>query len=203
MSSPTKLSFLGAVETVTGSRHLVDDRVLVDCGLFQGPKKLPAGIVFGGGFPREPALESRRAAQRAIFHVQRELEATAVGDHAIVVCDRGTIDGVAYWPGPGDLLDAVGVSLPAELARYHAVIHLRTPLSWEGYNHVNRLRVETAAEAAAIDARIASAWVSHPRRFEVPATTDFLTKAQRALEIVHGELLACRRSVTEVRAVLR
>jgi metallo-beta-lactamase family protein len=37
------LSFLGAVDTVTGSRYLVAGargRVLVDCGLFQGPKKL-------------------------------------------------------------------------------------------------------------------------------------------------------------------
>lgn len=40
--SPT-LSFLGAIDTVTGSRSLVGGargRVLVDCGLFQGPKKL-------------------------------------------------------------------------------------------------------------------------------------------------------------------
>ncbi len=37
------LAFLGAVDTVTGSRYLVDTggaRVLVDCGLFQGLKKL-------------------------------------------------------------------------------------------------------------------------------------------------------------------
>ncbi len=37
------LSFLGAAETVTGSRYLVETdgcRVLVDCGLFQGYKKL-------------------------------------------------------------------------------------------------------------------------------------------------------------------
>jgi len=37
------LSFLGAIDTVTGSRYLVQGsraRVLVDCGLFQGPKKL-------------------------------------------------------------------------------------------------------------------------------------------------------------------
>ena len=37
------LSFLGAAETVTGSRYLVESdasRVLVDCGLFQGLKKL-------------------------------------------------------------------------------------------------------------------------------------------------------------------
>lgn len=37
------LSFLGATDTVTGSRYLVETRgarVLVDCGLFQGAKKL-------------------------------------------------------------------------------------------------------------------------------------------------------------------
>jgi len=38
----TKLTFYGATGTVTGSRYLLevnDQRVLVDCGLFQGPKK--------------------------------------------------------------------------------------------------------------------------------------------------------------------
>lgn len=38
----TTLRFLGAAGTVTGSRHLVETRgkrILVDCGLFQGPKK--------------------------------------------------------------------------------------------------------------------------------------------------------------------
>ena len=37
-----RLTFMGAAGTVTGSRHLVevnDKRLLVDCGLFQGPKK--------------------------------------------------------------------------------------------------------------------------------------------------------------------
>jgi len=39
----TSLQFYGAVDTVTGSRMLVETdgaRLLVDCGLFQGPKKL-------------------------------------------------------------------------------------------------------------------------------------------------------------------
>ena len=37
-----RVTFMGAAGTVTGSRHLVevnDKRLLVDCGLFQGPKK--------------------------------------------------------------------------------------------------------------------------------------------------------------------
>jgi predicted ATPase len=150
-----------------------------------------AGILFGGGFPRGPAPEIRRAAQRAIFYVQRELETTAAGpDTAIALCDRGTIDSLAYWPGPDDFWDGLGTSLGEQLARYHAVIHLRVPPVGE-YNHANPLRIETSAEAVAIDARIAAAWAQHARRFDVPATHDFLAKAQRAIEIIRGELPAC------------
>ena len=151
-----------------------------------------AGIVFGGGFPRGTTPAHRRATQRAIFHVQRELETIALaGASAIALCDRGTIDGAAYWPGPDELWDSVGTSLDAELARYHAVIHLRTPPLDGGYNHDNPLRIETAAEAAAIDERIAAVWARHPRRYEVASTVDFLTKASRAVEILRGELPAC------------
>ena len=58
-------------------------------------------MVFGGGFPREDDPACRRAAQRAIFYVQRELEAAGDSHNpAIVLCDRGTVDGLAYWPGP-------------------------------------------------------------------------------------------------------
>ena len=41
--NPATLRFLGATDTVTGSRYLVDfngTRILVDCGLFQGYKRL-------------------------------------------------------------------------------------------------------------------------------------------------------------------
>jgi predicted ATPase len=150
-----------------------------------------AGILFGGGFPRGTTLENRRAAQRAIFYVQRELEASVDRrDTAIVLCDRGTIDGVAYWPGDDDLLASVGTSLDEQLARYHTVIHLRTPAAGE-YTHDNPLRVETAPEAAAIDARIAAAWARHPRRFEVPANHDFMHKARLALELLRAEMPPC------------
>ncbi len=67
----------------------------------QHVKVLPeaAGVVFGGAFPRGDDVPVRRAAQRAVFFVQRELEATGdATDAAIILCDRGTVDGVAYWP---------------------------------------------------------------------------------------------------------
>lgn len=153
-----------------------------------------AGIVFGGGFPRgkEPGL--LRAAQRAIYHVQRELEAAAEARNAaIVLCDRGTVDGAAYWPGPGELWDAVGTTRADELARYSAVIHLRTPAIDGGYNHTNPLRIESAGEATAIDERIVRAWDGHPRRFLVEPAPDFLAKVRRALALLREQLPDCCR----------
>ena len=152
-----------------------------------------AGVVFGGGFPREENDPTRRAAQRAIFYVQRELE--AAGDAhspAIVLCDRGTLDGLAYWPGSADdFWSSVRTTLHDELARYDAVIHLRTPSQEHGYNQQNPLRIESATAAAAIDGRILQAWESHPRRFIVDSSANFLDKAARALEVLKAELPEC------------
>jgi predicted ATPase len=153
-----------------------------------------AGIVFRGGFPRTERLEHRQAAQRAIYHVQRQLETTEdVDNAAVVLCDRGTVDGFAYWPGPGSLWESVGTTHEAELARYDAVIHLRTPTSPDEYGGRNALRIETLEEAAAVDARIADAWGPHPRRFTVDATPDFLTKAAKALQLLRDEVPECCR----------
>jgi predicted ATPase len=158
-------------------------------------KVLPeaASVVFGGGFPREDDPACRRAAQRAIFYVQRELESAGDSHNpAIVLCDRGTIDGLAYWPGPlEEFWSSLGTTLEIELGRYNAVIHLRTPAEEHGYNHQNPLRTESAGAAAGIDDRIVQAWERHPRRFIVESSAEFLDKAARALEILRGELPEC------------
>jgi predicted ATPase len=151
-----------------------------------------AGIVFGGGFPRLKHGDGLRAVQNAIFYVQRELEAAAEAENAaIVLCDRGTVDSAAYWPGPGDRFAAVGTTLDEQLSRYHAVIHLRTPGSQGGYNRENPLRTESAEEASVIDARLLDVWAHHPRRFVVEPEADFLAKARRVLDILREQLPEC------------
>lgn len=154
-----------------------------------------ASIVFGGGFPRSKDAHILRAAQRAIFFVQRELEAAAeVGNPAIVLCDRGTVDGAAYWPAPGTLWSSVGVGRLSELARYDAVIHLRPPTAEHGYERTNPLRIETPDDAARVDARISIEWDGHPRYFVVEAAADFLVKARLTLDLVRAELPRCCRA---------
>jgi predicted ATPase len=153
-----------------------------------------AGIIFGGGFPRGERVELRRAGQRAIFYIQRELEQAGEADHpAIILCDRGTVDGGAYWPGPDDYFIAVGTTLQEQLARYEAVIHLRTPSLATGYNRQNPLRIESAAEAEAIDQRILALWAGHPKLSIVEPAESFLAKASQALELLRRELPECCR----------
>ena len=175
-------------------RHSVCDHVII---LAES-----AGIVFGGGFPRRDHPGARRAAQRAIYHVQLELEAVAESeDAAIVLCDRGTIDGVAYWPGPEDFWTALGTTRAAMLARYDAVIHLRVPAADQGYDHLNPLRIESAVEALRIDGRILEAWSGHPRQFVIDAADDFMHKVERVLETLSGELPECCRPHTTLSAL--
>jgi predicted ATPase len=152
-----------------------------------------ASIVFGGGFPREDDPTCRRAAQRAIYFVQRELEVTGEAHApAVLLCDRATLDGLAYWPGPvEDFWDSTHTTLAAELARYDLVVHLRTPRSSQGYNHQNPLRTESASAAAQIDERISAVWEQHPRRVVVEASGDFLDKAITALAVLRAELPDC------------
>jgi predicted ATPase len=154
-----------------------------------------ASMLFGGGFPRERSDFGRCAAQRAIFHVQVELETLldAEPEARAILCDRGTLDSLAYWPmTAADFFAQVGTTHDAQLARYDVVIHLEPPTVGHGYRR-NGIRVESAAEAASIDARIVAAWAAHPRRFSVPSTTHFLDKAARVIEIIETELpFECR-----------
>lgn len=168
---------------------------MVRHSLCQHVKVLPeaASIVFGGGFPREDDVVCRGAAQRAIYYVQRELEVTGEAHNAaIVLCDRGTVDGLAYWLGPPeDFLSSTGTTLEAELGRYHMVLHLRTPTAQQGYNRQNPLRTESAVTAAEIDQRILEAWQQHPHRYVIDSTGDFLDKAAAALRLLRAALPDC------------
>ncbi|MDP2342704.1 MAG: ATP-binding protein [Deltaproteobacteria bacterium] len=154
-----------------------------------------ATMLFGGGFPRLASREALESAQRAIASVQREIERTIASDGktAVALCDRGTVDGLAYWPGAeDDYFNALGSTRAQELCRYAAVIHLRTP-SAEHYDQSNPVRLESASAAQQMDVRIAGAWRGHGHVHFVESCPDFLEKAQRALAAIENELPSCCR----------
>lgn len=144
-----------------------------------------ATMLFAGGFPRTREPDARRFAQTAIFHVQRNLEnvyASLYPDR-VLLCDRGTVDGAAYWPVDGDYFELMGTSLAAELERYDAVIFFESAavggMSIEGGNPT---RIEDDVEATRLDRVLKDLWSQHPRFVHVPHQRSFFEKIRRGLE---------------------
>lgn len=94
MRNPPILSFLGGAGTVTGSKFLLDtgeSRVLVDCGLFQGPKALR--LRNWAPFPVDPATVDAVLLTHAHLDHCGYLPALArEGFTGPVYCTRGTAD---------------------------------------------------------------------------------------------------------------
>lgn len=153
-----------------------------------------ATLLFAGGFPRHASRLAVRAAQRAIFHVQRGLEDAQAAHYPgrILLCDRGTVDGAAYWPDgdgqhPDEFFAAVGTSLEEELKRYDAVLHFQSAavggIDIEGGNPV---RNETLPEAVRIDRRLRQLYSAHPRQVVVPHSASFFEKISLGFTALEG-----------------
>ena len=146
-----------------------------------------ATMLFMGGFPRVGEPEARAATQRAIFHAQVGLEDVqgALYPGRVLLCDRGTIDGAAFWPdeAPEGFFESLGTSLERELTRYDAVIFFESAavgdISIEGGNPA---RTESNEEARRLDMRLRELWSEHPNFHFVPHSTSFFAKLQDGLE---------------------
>jgi predicted ATPase len=144
-----------------------------------------ATLLYTGGFPRTGKTGVREATQRAIYHVQLNLEdaQSAHFDRRVILCDRGTIDGAAYWPGqPEEFFNHLGTSLEKELAQHDAVIFFETAavggISIEGGNPT---RVESIEEALALDSNLKKLWSQHPQFVFVPHEKSFFKKVTAGL----------------------
>ena len=150
-----------------------------------------ATLLFSGGFPRASDPLGVRSAQSAIFHVQRNLEdvQSALFPNRILLCDRGTIDGGAYWPGePDDFFRLQGTTLQTELLRYDAVIFFETAAAG-GMSIIeggNPTRIETNDAAIRLDHKLRSLWSAHPRFTLVPHNPSFFKKITFGLAAIES-----------------
>lgn len=158
-----------------------------------------ATMLFLGGFPRVAEPDAVRSAQTAIFHVQRNLEDVQAARYPgqILLCDRGTVDGAAYWPdgnGDGGFFKAMGTTLESELERYHHVIFFETAaVGGLSIASGNPARIESLQAAVELDKRLRALWEQHPRFHFIPHGPSFLAKITAALHTL-TEILADRRN---------
>lgn len=141
-----------------------------------------ATILYRGGFPRTSNPLNRRHAQRSICFIQRELEDLADEEAlaSTIVCDRGFLDSVAYWPDSVEnFLESLNTTLEAELERYQWVIHLDTA-ERDSFDTLNPIRTESYQEAIELNRKTRLAWQKHPQCIIIPHEAEFLAKIARA-----------------------
>jgi GTPase SAR1 family protein len=161
-----------------------------------------ASILYRGGFPRLKTRPAMIHTQKAIYYTQKELEDLIFTEFqpALMVCDRGSLDSLAYWPdSPENFFEIINSSREKEMARYDWVVHLDTAGS-QDYDTMNVIRTESFSEAVQLNQNILQAWAEHPQRIRINQKKDFLSKMSAA----HGAIQAilAGRSLKEIQETI-
>lgn len=151
-----------------------------------------ATILYQHGLMRESAPERKKLLQESIYKMQITLEDIYRSLHTkcLLVCDRGTIDGLAYWPSDEEsFFKSINSSMEKELARYDAVIFFQT-----GASHGNDMasnnpyRQEDSNLAILLDERLKTIWKRHPEFHYIPSNSSFMRKIAHGLITINGVL---------------
>jgi predicted ATPase len=145
--------------------------------------------LLGGFFPGIDGPDERRAVQRAIYHVQVNLEAVhraRAGDDLVLVFDRGVVDGAAYWPdGSQAFFESLSEDAAAARERYDAVVFLESAARGGlAIASDNVARTEQLREAARLDTQLYELWSPHPAFSFVGHTPAFETKVENAMAVL-------------------
>ena len=148
-----------------------------------------ATMMFSGGFPRYTERDAVCSAQRAIYHVQRNLEQIQAAKYAdrILLCDRGSVDGAAYWPDDSDrsFFEEMGTTLEDELSHYDGVIFFETAAAGGmGIEGGNPVRSESLPEAVKLDRILHDLWSQHPNFVKISHNESFLEKISLGLKVL-------------------
>jgi predicted ATPase len=139
-----------------------------------------ATMIFSGGIQRSNDLQVICAQQIAIFNLQKHLEniQRAKYPDCLMLCDRGSIDGLAYWPGSQQtFFEQMNSSLEYELRQYDAVIFFETAANSGGeISSNNPIRNESQAEAIKLDVALQKIWSCHPNYNFVASSASFINK---------------------------
>jgi predicted ATPase len=133
--------------------------------------------------------EGRRDVQRRIYRLQREQEERLGADFPgkVLLLDRGTIDGAAYWPGqPDEYWRELHTSWNEEYRRYDAVIWLESSAALGAYDGMasNPYRFEDAGEAIRSGERLLTLWKGHPEVKQVGAFADIRHKVSAVRDVI-------------------
>jgi nicotinamide riboside kinase len=149
-----------------------------------------ASILYKGGFPRVKSYDGYYHAQKAIYSVQKEIEdlRCKLYPEALIVCDRGSLDSLAYWPDSVEhFFTTMNTSLEQEASRYDWIIHLDTAREPD-YDMSNEVRTENFSEALMLNEKIKKSWQFHKQRIIISSEQDFFSKMKKATLVIEAIL---------------
>lgn len=163
-------------------------------------------LLLSGGFPvagKDLAWneEWQAGLQRAILPLQESLENSwalvAEQRGAVLLCDRGILDGAAYTPGGVQAFcKRFKVNKTAALRRYQTVVHLESQATANPSNYSaanNNARFEPLERAQALEYATRAAWESHPCHVFISGTGGIENKISQVIGIIRFILANQRR----------
>jgi predicted ATPase len=147
-----------------------------------------ATMLFSGGIERNDSPSLIKAQQQAIYNLQKHLEHIQRTKHPdrLMLCDRGSLDGLAYWPdNPDEFFKYLNTDLNTELAQYDAVIFFETAAkSGQSIHSNNPVRNESDNQAIILDDKLQAVWSQHPNFNLVKSSESFIQKVVFGIDTI-------------------
>jgi len=147
-----------------------------------------ATMLFSGGIERNDSPSLIKAQQQAIYNLQKHLEHIQRTKHPdrLMLCDRGSLDGLAYWPdNPDEFFKYLNTDLNTELAQYDAVIFFETAAkSGQSIHSNNPVRNESDNQAIILDDKLQAVWSQHPNFNLVKSSESFIQKVMFGINTI-------------------
>lgn len=144
----------------------------------------------GGSVFQERIIDWQMNAEETAYIAALKFLENHPDNTIIILCDRGIMDGEAYYDTPNDfekVLNAKGLDKRMMYERYDAVICLRSAAvgAPQFYTTADGTpRDETIEEAAKLDMKCCAAWRGHSNYFEIDNTFEFYPKMDKAISTI-------------------
>lgn len=130
-------------------------------------------------FPDSKSNASRRCYQKALYHLQFEIEEATRHENPnkLLLCDHGSLDLIALWPDSAEsFFSELGTSLKNELERYDFVLQI------DGIENKYLPHPFVARHNPL------HFWRQHPQFFEIPSQKGFSFSFIETAKIIKGLL---------------
>ena len=147
-----------------------------------------ATAVFSGGIQRDSRPKVVKAIQKMIYYHQKNIESIykSQNNFDLFLCDRGTLDGLAYWPEDEEsFLKEMKTTLEIEMAKYDAVIFFETgAICGQDITSNNPYRTESSDKAIELDKKLKAIWKRHPNYHVVRSKGSFVEKIMDGIDLI-------------------